>query len=446
MATTKTPNSHASRLAPAAPSDRLVEQQPASPSSAQSPWEMAQSQLDNVARLIRLDPDQHTVLREPQRELTVHFPVKMDDDTVQLFTGHRVQHNTNLGPTKGGIRYGPDVRLDEVRALAMWMTWKNALVGLPYGGAKGGVNVDPKKLSQRELEKLTRRFATEITMLIGPNSDIPAPDMGTNSQIMAWMMDTYSMHSGYTITGVVTGKPPSVGGTLGRVEATGRGVTLMTGLACKKIGRRLSGSTVAVQGFGNVGSVAARLLSDAGARVVAVSDIGGGIYNPKGLNIPLLEAQKLDQTGLSAMRAGESISNAELLSLPVDILVPAAMEQQITQENADRITAKLVVEGANGPTTPEADQILHDRGVLVVPDVLANAGGVIVSYFEWVQDLQAFFWSEAEVNHRLEQIMTRAFGEVWDATEHYQTQMRMGAYAVGVSRVAEAQRIRGLYP
>lgn len=414
--------------------------------SSQSAWEMALTQLDRVAGLLRLDPGLHELLKHPKRELTVHFPVQMDDGSLRVFTGHRVQHNVSLGPTKGGLRYGPDVTLDEVRALAMWMTWKCALVGLPYGGAKGGVCVDPRALSLRELEGLTRRFTTEIALLIGPEGDIPAPDMGTNPQVMAWVMDTYSMHRGHTVTGVVTGKPPSVGGTEGRVEATGRGVMLMAGMASRRTGRSLSGARVAVQGFGNVGSVAARLLDRAGAVVVGVSDISGGLYNEKGLDLAALEAYKVDHGGLEGCRLGQTITNEGLLELPVDILVPAAKEKQITRANADRVRARLIVEGANGPTTPEADRILHEKGVLVVPDVLANAGGVIVSYFEWVQDLQAFFWTEGEVNQRLEQIMSRAFEHVWSTTERYDTDMRMGAYAVGVSRVAEATRIRGIYP
>lgn len=416
------------------------------PAAGRSPWEVAQAQLDNVAGLLRLDRGIHDLLRQPKRELTVHFPVKMDDGSHQVFTGYRVQHNAALGPTKGGIRFAPDVNLDEVRALAMWMTWKCAIVRLPYGGAKGGVDVDPRALSAGELERLTRRFTTEISVLIGPGRDIPAPDMGTNPQTMAWMMDTYSMDRGYTVTGVVTGKPPSIGGTEGRVEATGRGVTLMAGMACRKIGMDLAGARVAVQGFGNVGSIAARLLAREGAKVVAVSDVGGGIYNGRGLDLEQLEGHRLDAGGISGAPGGEPVSNAELLELPVDILVPAAKEGQISGENAGRIRAKLLVEGANGPTSPEADAILHERGTLVVPDVLANAGGVIVSYFEWVQDLQSFFWSEAEVNQRLEQIMSRAFGEVWAATDHYRTNMRLGAYTVGVSRVAEATRIRGIFP
>jgi glutamate dehydrogenase (NAD(P)+) len=413
---------------------------------AQTAWEMALSQLDNVAQVIHLDPDVHEVLRQPKRELTVHFPVRMDDGAIRVFTGHRVQHNTALGPTKGGIRFSPDVTLDEVRALAMWMTWKCAIVGLPYGGAKGGVGVDPRALSLRELEGLTRRLTTEIGMMIGPEGDIPAPDMGTNPQVMAWIMDTYSMHRGHTVMGVVTGKPVSVGGSLGRVEATGRGVTISAGLACQKLGRSLQGARVAVQGFGNVGSVAARLLAEAGAKVVAVSDVSGAIYREDGLDLNLVCGVKLDEGGVCGTRAGDSMTNAELLELPVDILVPAAMERQITEENAPRVRAKMIVEGANGPTTPEADRILQENGTLIVPDVLANAGGVIVSYFEWVQDLQAFFWSEGEVNVRLEQLMSRAFEEVWAAAERHKTDLRMGAYSVGVSRVAEATRTRGIYP
>ena len=416
------------------------------PAPIPSAWEMALSQLDTAAEVLRLEPDLHRLLRFPKRELTVHFPVKMDDGALRIFTGHRVQHNSSLGPTKGGFRYGIDVTLDEVRALAMWMTWKCAIVGLPYGGAKGGVCVDPRELSMRELEGLTRRFTTELSLDIGPENDIPAPDMGTNPQVMAWIMDTYSMHRGHTVTGVVTGKPPSVGGTEGRVEATGRGVTLVTGMACRRLGRSLGGSTVAVQGFGNVGSSSARLLAHYGARVVAVSDITGGVYKPEGLDLAAVEAYRLDNRDLSGCPAGDAVTNDELLELPADILVPAAMERQITEKNADRIRARLIIEGANGPTTPEADRILHEKGVLIVPDVLANAGGVIVSYFEWVQDLQAFFWTETEVNQRLEQIMARAFEEVWSATEKYESDMRIGAYAVGVSRVAEATRIRGIYP
>jgi glutamate dehydrogenase (NAD(P)+) len=425
---------------------RAVRRHALPPAPSDNVWEMALEQLEAIVRLLRLDSGLHELLKRPKRELTVNFPVKMDDGSLRVFTGHRVQHNVSLGPTKGGIRYSPEVNLEEVRALAMWMTWKCGVVALPYGGAKGGVAVDPRRLSDRELESLTRRFTTEISVLIGPEGDIPAPDMGTNPQVMAWMMDTYSMHRGYSVMGVVTGKPIAVGGSRGRLEATGRGVTLVTGLACQRLGRSLTGARVAVQGYGNVGSVAARLLAEAGAHVVAVSDLSGGCYCETGLDLAALDGYKQDNRDLADCPAGESITNQELLELNVDILVPAATDRQLTAENADRVRAWLVVEGANGPVTPEADRILHEKGTLVVPDVLANSGGVIASYFEWVQDLQAFFWSEGEVNSRLEQIMTRAFGEVWDAMDDYNTDMRLGAYAVGVRRVADATLTRGIYP
>jgi glutamate dehydrogenase (NAD(P)+) len=412
----------------------------------QGAWEMAQHQLAQTAQMLGLDDSTHEVLRTPKRELTVHFPVRMDDGSLHVFTGHRVQHNFGIGPTKGGIRYHPDVTLDEVRALAMWMTWKCALVGLPYGGAKGGVAVDPHALSLREVEGLTRRFTTEISPIIGPETDIPAPDMGTNAQTMAWMMDTYSMHQGHTVTAVVTGKPPAIGGSEGRVEATGRGVTLITGMACRKLGRRLTGAKVAVQGFGNVGSVAARLLARDGAKVIAVSDAHAGVYNELGLDLRAVSDHLAETKTLLGCTAGDVISNADLLELPVDILVPAAVERVITSENAARIQARLIVEAANGPITPDADQVLEDNGICVVPDVVANAGGVIVSYFEWVQDMQSFFWNESEVNNRLEELIGRAFEVVWEATRQRQTSLRMGAYAVGVSRVAEATRLRGIYP
>lgn len=416
------------------------------PQPAHDAWEIAVSQLDEVARLLDLSDDLWRVLRGPNREVSVRFPVKMDDGSLRIFEGHRVQHNSSLGPTKGGIRYHPDVNLSEVRALAMWMTWKCALAGLPYGGAKGGVCVDPEALSLAELERLTRRFTSEISPIIGPEADIPAPDMGTNPQVMAWMMDTYSMHRGHTVTGVVTGKPPQIGGTLGRLDATGRGVTIVTGLACRGLDWKLQDLTVAIQGFGNVGAASARLLTDAGARVVAVSDVHGGLYNASGLDIPALLRHHENERRLPESGFGDVISNSELLELPVDILIPAATERQITRGNASSIQAKMIVEAANGPTTPMADSILKERGILVIPDVLANAGGVIVSYFEWVQDLQFFFWSETEVNRRLEQIMTRSYQMVADAAARYNATLRLGAYAVGVHRVAEATRIRGIYP
>jgi glutamate dehydrogenase (NAD(P)+) len=409
-------------------------------------YQTALEQLDLVAEHLQLEPGVHALLRHPKRELTVSFPVKMDDGSLHVFHGYRVQHNTSLGPSKGGIRYHPEVRLEEVRALAMWMTWKCGLVNLPYGGAKGGVTCDPARMSQRELEGLTRRFTTEISVLIGPESDIPAPDLNTNPQIMAWMMDTYSMHRGYTVPAVVTGKPIGIGGSQGRVEATGRGVTIIAREAALHLGFPFTGAAVVVQGFGNVGSVAARLMSAAGARVIAVSDQNGGVVNTAGLDIPAV-SQHSERTGsVVGFPGGERITNAELLELPCDILVPAALDSQITERNAGRVQARVVVEGANGPTTPAADRILGDRGIYLVPDILANAGGVVVSYFEWVQDLQAFFWTEAEVNAKMEQILTSAFQQTVATAAQHGTDLRLGALIIGVTRVAQATRLRGIYP
>ncbi len=411
-----------------------------------NPYENAIQQLDTVAAHIGLDPDIHEVLKYPQRELTVHFPVKLDNGSTRVYTGYRVQHNLSRGPAKGGIRYSPRTDIDEVRALAMWMTWKCAIVNIPFGGAKGGVLCDPRTLSPAESERLTRRYASEIDLLIGPNTDIPAPDMGTNAQTMAWIMDTYSMHHGHTYPAVVTGKPVAIGGSEGRVDATGRGVYIVAREASKRMGMDLKGATVAVQGFGNVGGVAARILHEHGAKIVAVCDAFGGLHNPDGLNIPeLMECQRNDGT-LTTHAGGDPIGAMELLELPVDILVPAALENQITAANARRIQAKLVVEGANGPTTPVADRILHDRGVVVMPDVLANAGGVIVSYFEWVQDLQSYFWAENEVNVRMEQMMLRAYQEVVAIADRDNIDMRTAAYVIGVQRVADATKLRGIYP
>jgi glutamate dehydrogenase (NAD(P)+) len=412
----------------------------------ESAYRTAQAQLARAVSVLGLDPGMHALLSVCKRELTVHFPVRMDDGSLHVFTGYRVQHSASLGPFKGGIRYHPAVSLDDVRALAMWMTWKCAIVNLPYGGAKGGVALDVSRVSLTELEAITRRFTTEISILIGPESDIPAPDMNTNAQVMAWMMDTYSMHKGYTVPAVVTGKPLDLGGSFGRVEATGRGVSLIAREAARRLGFGLDDAEVVVQGFGNVGSVAARLLERLGARILAVSDATTGIYRPGGLDVADAIAYSRMHGSLQGYPHAQAISNRELLELPCDILVPAAIEGQITAENAPRIQARLVVEGANGPTTPEADAILQARGICVMPDVLANAGGVIVSYFEWVQDLQAYFWSEDEVNARLEQILVRAFREVLEASERYQTDPRTGAYVVGVSRVADATRKRGIYP
>ncbi len=414
--------------------------------SKDDPWQVALTQFTLAADMLSLKRGVREFLSFPKRELTVNFPVKLEDGSVRVFTGYRVHHSTVLGPTKGGIRYHPDVTLNEIRALAMLMTWKCAVVGLPFGGAKGGVICNPKELSQEELEHLTRRYATEITMFIGPESDIPAPDMGTTPQIMAWIMDTYSMHRGYSIPAVVTGKPISIGGSAGRIEATGRGVMIVARETARHLGMPLQGARVAIQGFGNVGSIAAIALHSQGCRIIAVSDSRGGVYTEKGIEPQDLLRHK-EQTGsVSGYRGCDPISNADLLELPCEILVPSAMEGQITKENAPRIKARIIVEGANGPTTPEADEILRDRRIFVVPDILANAGGVTVSYFEWVQDLQSFFWSEEEINERLERIMMRSFREVLTVSQEKKVDMRTGALVRAVGRVAEALLTRGIYP
>jgi glutamate dehydrogenase (NAD(P)+) len=409
-------------------------------------WAVAQSQFDLAADKLSLDDGMRRVLRVPQRELTVNFPVTMDDGSVQVFTGHRVQHNVSRGPGKGGIRYHQDVSLDEVRALAMWMSWKCACVNIPYGGAKGGVVVDPKQLSLREVEGLTRRFTTEISPLIGPARDIPAPDVNTNAQTMAWIMDTYSMHHGYTIPGVVTGKPIAVGGSLGRNEATARGAVFTLLQWAKHTGTSLEGARVAVQGYGNAGSIAAMLLAEEGATVVAVSDSTGGIHNAGGLDPSKVSAWKREHGTVVGFPGADEITNEALLEVDCDILVPAALENQITKANAPRIAAKVVAEAANGPTTPEADEILFDRGVFLIPDILCNAGGVTVSYFEWVQDMQSFFWTEARINESLKEIMDRAFEAVYAMAQRHEVDMRTAAYMVAVARVAEATTLRGLYP
>ena len=411
-------------------------------------FESAQQQFDLAAEKLNLDHSMRRVLRVPQRELSVNFPVKMDNGEIQVFSGYRVQHNVSRGPAKGGIRYHPSVDIDEVRALAMWMTWKCALVNIPYGGAKGGVLVDPTKLSQPELERLTRRFATEISILVGAEKDIPAPDMGTNGQIMAWFMDTISMHRGYTVPAVITGKPVEVGGSLGRVEATGRGVSIVARDAAMHLGMKLDGASVVVQGFGNVGSVTADLMQKMGCKIVAVSDVTGGYYNKRGLDIPAMIAYTKKNRTLEGYKADgiERVNNNELLELNCDILAPCALENQISEHNADKIKCKLLVEGANGPTTPAADDILFERGVFVVPDILANAGGVTVSYFEWVQGLQEFFWTEEEINKKLERVMEHSFQAVLEKTLSHKVSMRMGGYMVAVQRVAEATQIRGIYP
>ncbi|MBM3925106.1 MAG: Glu/Leu/Phe/Val dehydrogenase [SAR202 cluster bacterium] len=407
---------------------------------------MAVQQFNAAADKLGLDKGMRAVLSSCKREFTVNFPVKMDNGSVKVFTGHRVQHNVTRGPAKGGIRYHQDVSLDEVKALASWMTWKCAVTNIPYGGGKGGITVNPKDLSKSELERLTRRFATEISPLIGIDSDIPAPDVNTDGQIMAWIMDTISMHSGYTQPGIVTGKPISIGGTLGRTEATGRGVMITAREAAKKQRLSLQGAKVAVQGYGNVGYYGATLLQRQGSKIIAASDSGGGVHNDKGMDAEALQAHKVKTGSVSGYKGGDSITNAELLELPCDILVPAALERQITGKNASKVKAKVIVEGANGPTTPEADAILDSKGVVVVPDILANAGGVVVSYFEWVQDLQRFFWDKDDVDKKLEAVLTKSFDQVMALSAKHKTNMRTAALVLAVQRVAEATTIRGIYP
>lgn len=421
---------------------------PGTPTAGESlnAFDNARQQLDGVAGRIGLDPNVHEVLRHCQRELTVHFPVSMDDGSVQMFTGYRVHHNVTRGPAKGGIRYHPETEIDEVRALAFWMTFKCAIVNIPFGGAKGGVMCDPTKLSVSELEDLTRRYTSEIAILLGPEKDIPAPDMGTNGQIMAWLMDTYSQQKGFTVPAVVTGKPISVGGSEGRIEATGRGVVTVTREALLANGRQLPDSTIAIQGFGNVGSAAAALFHRSGAKIVAVSDVRGAIFNKSGLDVLALQQYVKETGSVVGFAESEPMDPADLLLLPVDVLVPAALQNQITARNAAQVKARYVVEGANGPTTPQADLILRENDVVIVPDVLANAGGVTVSYFEWVQGLQSFFWTESEVNSKLEQIMVRAFSQVQQAAKKHDCDLRTAAYIVGVGRVAEAIQARGIYP
>jgi len=370
----------------------------------------------------------------------------MDDGSVQVFEGHRVTHNIARGPSKGGIRYHPDVTLDEVKALAMWMTWKCSLMGIPFGGAKGGVLCNPKSMSRFELERMTRRYTSEIINEIGPERDIPAPDVGTNAQVMAWIFDTYSMNKGHSVLGVVTGKPVQIGGSLGREEATARGALYCLREALRKQEKRIENTTVAIQGFGNVGSYLARFVAEDGGKVVAISDSSGGLYNPNGIDVAAAIAHKAETGSLAGLRGAEPISNEDLLLIDCDVLAPCALEQVIHEDNAPQVKAKLIVEGANGPTTPEADPILDDMDVLVLPDVLANAGGVVVSYFEWVQGLQEYFWKETEVNAKLNDITTRAFHETWNTRQERGTSMRIASYGLAVLRVAEATNTRGLYP
>ena len=414
--------------------------------SATNAWINALEQLDNVATRIALEPNLHARLRQPQRALQVAIPVAMDDGNEQIFTGYRVQHNLARGPAKGGMRFSLAVDEDEVKALAMWMTWKCAVVSIPYGGAKGGVTVDPKALSPRELERLTRRFTAELLPIIGPEKDIPAPDVGTNAQIMAWMMDAYSSYAGYTVSGVVTGKPLAVGGSAGREEATGRGVAIVAREMARRLGVTLAGASVVIQGFGNVGAATAQILHrEFGCRIVGLSDARGAFYNAQGFDVAALLARAPAHGSLPAQIAGERVNADEFLSLPCDILIPAALENQITRDNAAGIRPKIIVEAANGPTTPAADEILRENGVVVVPDILANAGGVTVSYFEWVQGRDEYFWSAEEVNARLEKIMVNACNEVWTISQRENCDLRMAAYISGVGRVAEAIRTRGIY-
>ncbi|HEV3233961.1 MAG TPA: Glu/Leu/Phe/Val dehydrogenase [Candidatus Dormibacteraeota bacterium] len=409
-------------------------------------WQVAQRQFDEAAAAMGLDDALRRVLRVPQRELVINFPVKMDNGRVRVFSGYRVQHNITRGPAKGGLRYHPSVDLDEVRALAMWMSWKTALLDIPFGGAKGGVACEPGTMSERELEKLTRRFATEVAIFVDQRSDIPAPDVGTNAQTMAWFMDTLSMHAGYSMPAVITGKPVQIGGSLGRQEATGRGVTTIALKALSKLGIAPGDATVAVQGCGNVGWVSALLLAEAGARIVGISDVHGAIWNPDGLDMKDL-GDHLTRTGsIIEYPSASPISNQELLTADCTMLVPAALEGQITAEVAREMKCTVVVEGANGPTVPDADLVLRERGVMVVPDILANAGGVVVSYFEWVQALQAFFWEEADVNQRLEGLMRRAFDDVDAVAGEQLTTLRQAAYSIAVEKVANATKVRGIYP
>ncbi|HEX9998351.1 MAG TPA: Glu/Leu/Phe/Val dehydrogenase [Abditibacterium sp.] len=409
-------------------------------------WHNALSQLDAVAQKIGLEKRIHARLAQPKRALQVSIPVVMDNGDEQVFTGFRVQHSLDRGPAKGGIRFSPQVDEDEVKALAMWMTWKCAVVSIPYGGAKGGVSVDPKTLSMGELERLTRRFTREISPIIGPEKDIPAPDVGTNAQVMAWMMDAFSQIEGYSVPSVVTGKPLSIGGSAGREEATGRGVAIVTREMARRIGLTLSGASVVIQGFGNVGQATAEILSkELGCRIVGISDATGGFYNPRGLDIRQIIEKKTSHGALPLEIEAERIAGEEFLQLPCDVLIPAALENQITAQNAAQIRPKMLVEAANGPVTPEADAILRQNGVIVVPDILANAGGVTVSYFEWVQGRDEYFWSANEVNERLERIMVNACNEVWTIAQREKVDLRMGAYISGVGRVAEAIRVRGMY-
>ncbi|AHG90764.1 Glu/Leu/Phe/Val dehydrogenase [Gemmatirosa kalamazoonensis] len=411
----------------------------------ENPFEAMMSRFDRAAALLDLDPGIYQVLRHPEKQITVSIPVMMDSGEVKVFIGHRVLYNTSRGPAKGGIRFDLNVNLDEVTALAAWMTWKCAVVNLPFGGAKGGVVCDPLGMSVGELERLTRRYTAGIISVLGPDSDVPAPDVNTNERVMAWVMDTYSMHMRHTVTSVVTGKPVEMGGSLGRREATGRGCMIVTMQALQQLGMPVQGTTVAVQGFGNVGSVAAQLLARQGCKIVAISDRTGGYTNPTGIDVDAAIAYVQRHKTLEGFAGGDPVSNDELLTLDVDVLVPAALENVITSKNAGKIRAKIICEGANGPTTAGADAILDEKGIFVIPDILANAGGVTVSYFEWVQDRGGYFWSEATVNERLEDIMVRSFRDVLALSKQHRVNMRTAAYMLSISRVATVHRLRGIY-
>ena len=415
-----------------------------------NPYDNMLQVLDSAAAMLEFAQDDYAALRYPERELKVSIPVVMDDGSVRVFEGYRIQHSTSRGPAKGGIRYHQDVDVDEVKALAAWMSFKCAVVNIPYGGAKGAVKVNPRELTRNELMNLTRRYTAMILPLIGPERDIPAPDVNTNAEIMGWIMDTYSMFMGYTVHGVVTGKPLEVGGSLGRREATGRGVMLTTRELLHRNGVPVLGTTVAVQGMGNVGGVAAKLLQAEGCRIIAVSDVSGGVYKKTGLDVGdvLRYLEKNNGTFLKDYEASgvEHISNEQLLTLEVDVLIPAALENQVTEKIAENVHTRFIIEGANGPTTVEADRILEGKGVMVLPDILANAGGVVVSYFEWVQNIQSLMWDEEEINHTLEKIMIRAFNEVWDKAAEKKTSLRMGAYMVAIDRIVRAKKIRGVFP
>ncbi|CCD38858.1 NADP-specific glutamate dehydrogenase [Candidatus Paraburkholderia kirkii UZHbot1] len=410
------------------------------------PWGNYLKQVDRVAPYLGSLSRWLETLKRPKRMLVVDCPIELDNGTVAHFEGYRVQHNTSRGPGKGGVRYHQDVTLSEVMALSAWMSVKNAAVNVPYGGAKGGIRVDPRTLSRGELERVTRRYTSEIGIIIGPNTDIPAPDVNTNEQIMAWMMDTYSMNQGQTATGVVTGKPISLGGSLGRKEATGRGVFVVGTEAARRIGMEIEGARIAVQGFGNVGGIAAKLFQEAGARVIAVQDHTGTIHNPKGIDTVALLDHVAKNGGVGGFAGADPVQADEFWMIESDILIPAALENQITEKNAGKIRTKIVVEGANGPTTTTADDILTDKGILVIPDVIANAGGVTVSYFEWVQDFSSFFWTEDEINQRLERVMREAFTGVWQVASEHKVSVRTAAFIVACTRILQAREMRGLYP